>query len=395
MGVGMATVGRWTGRETRSLREALRLTVRDFAEDLGVSPRTISKWEAGGSAHCPRPELQAALDTMLARATDEDRQRFQEAPRLNSSGPQRAEPERAPRPITLLQARNANSLSLSGGADLPYMRVGQLRQVTEMLDGARGRDEPELVPHFALCLEDCQTQDGNLGPLKALPSALSVIAAIEVTARQVSVAVRLQLLTLAARCAEFAGWLYRDAGALDQATYWYDRATEWAQEARNPAMQGYLLLRKSQLAYDARDALRVLTLAQAAQHGPWQLPVRVQAEVSLQHARGLGMLGHPRDTVQRQLDDAWTLLARAVPDDESSKLLGATFTEGTLRLRSASCYVEVGQTRLAADLAIKSAEVVVTASSQRTMRVLVEIVDVLAPWNDRPAVRTLREAIGA
>lgn len=72
----MTTVGQWSGRETRILRQALRLTVRDFAEKLGVSPRTVSKWEAGGVEHVPRPELQAALDTALARASDADRDRF-------------------------------------------------------------------------------------------------------------------------------------------------------------------------------------------------------------------------------------------------------------------------------------------------------------------------------
>jgi transcriptional regulator with XRE-family HTH domain len=52
------------------------MTVRDFAEHLGVGPRTVSKWEAAGSAHRPRPELQAALDTVLARATPDQAERF-------------------------------------------------------------------------------------------------------------------------------------------------------------------------------------------------------------------------------------------------------------------------------------------------------------------------------
>ncbi len=75
----MATMNEWSGRDTRVLRQALRQTVRDFAEDLGVSPRTVSKWEAGGAGHVPRPEMQAALDTALARATDEQQARFDAA----------------------------------------------------------------------------------------------------------------------------------------------------------------------------------------------------------------------------------------------------------------------------------------------------------------------------
>jgi transcriptional regulator with XRE-family HTH domain len=89
-------VQRWTGRETRLLRHSLRLTVREFAEDLGVDPRTVTKWESGGAGRQPRPELQRALDTVLHRAGDGERRRFlearQDAPSLHSSGPAAAEP---------------------------------------------------------------------------------------------------------------------------------------------------------------------------------------------------------------------------------------------------------------------------------------------------------------
>jgi transcriptional regulator with XRE-family HTH domain len=425
------TVDRWTGRETRLLRHALRLTVRHFAEDLGVSPRTISKWEGGGTGHEPRPELQRALDTMLDRATDAERSRFLTSVGLasepsKSSSPSRPVPtEVAPPPAPVVP------LGLVGG--LPHMSVGQLRQVSHLVDDARGHVEPELVPYFAARLEDCQAQDGSQGPVHALPSTLSVIAAVDVTARAVSLPVRRQLLTLAARAAEFVGWLYRDAGALDQATYWYDRAIEWAQEAHNPAMQGYVLLRKSQLAFDTRDPIRVLSLAEAAEYGPWQLPPGVRAEVAQQQALGLGMLGSPLDVVERRLEEAWTRLGRAVPGDERSQLLGATLTEGTLRLRSAACFHEGGDTARAADLlgrvledgslsrrdaayftarraaafasggdpdsaadlALQSVEVATSAQSRRTWRVLTDVADTLSPWQDRPAVRTLREAVGA
>jgi transcriptional regulator with XRE-family HTH domain len=426
------TVDRWTGRETRLLRHALRLTVRHFAEDLGVSPRTISKWESAGATRTPRPELQAALDTMLDRATDAERSRFLASVGLASEQPETSPPSRPAPTEAAPSPAPAVPLGLVGG--LPHMSVGQLRQVSRLVDDARGHVEPELVPYFAARIEDCQTQDGSQGPVQALPSTLSVIAAVDAMARAVSLPVRRQLLTLAARAAEFVGWLYRDAGALDQATYWYDRATEWAQEAHNPAMQGYVLLRKSQLAYDTRDPIRVLSLAEAAEYGPWQLPPDVRAEVAQQQALGLGMLGSPLDVVERQLDEAWTRLGQVVPDNERSHLLGgATLAEGTLRLRSAACYHEAGDTARAADrfgrvledgslsrrdaayftarraaafaaggdpdsaadLALQSVEVATSAQSRRTLRVLTDVAEVLSRWDDRPAVRALREAVGA
>ncbi|MFF0313818.1 helix-turn-helix domain-containing protein [Micromonospora sp. NPDC005252] len=72
----LPTVEAWTGRETRALRQALRMSIRDFAENLGVSERTVSKWEAGREAVHPRPEMQAALDTVLSRADSQVADRF-------------------------------------------------------------------------------------------------------------------------------------------------------------------------------------------------------------------------------------------------------------------------------------------------------------------------------
>jgi len=39
----MTTVDRWTGREAKLLREALRLSIRDFAARLGIGVRTVNK----------------------------------------------------------------------------------------------------------------------------------------------------------------------------------------------------------------------------------------------------------------------------------------------------------------------------------------------------------------
>jgi formylglycine-generating enzyme required for sulfatase activity len=73
------TVRRWSGREVRALREAKRMSVRAFADHLGVSDRMISKWEAGGEQIIPRPVNQAALDTSLSRSTADVHTRFAEA----------------------------------------------------------------------------------------------------------------------------------------------------------------------------------------------------------------------------------------------------------------------------------------------------------------------------
>ena len=73
----MATVQQWSGLQARALRHAMRLSVRSFAERLGVAVRTVTKWETLGAGTCPRPDTQAILDTALARCDAATHLRFE------------------------------------------------------------------------------------------------------------------------------------------------------------------------------------------------------------------------------------------------------------------------------------------------------------------------------
>lgn len=73
----MATVHHWTGLEAKALRLALRLSVRAFAEHLGVAVATVSKWEGKLADTAPRPDTQAILDTALGRADASVHLRFE------------------------------------------------------------------------------------------------------------------------------------------------------------------------------------------------------------------------------------------------------------------------------------------------------------------------------
>jgi tetratricopeptide (TPR) repeat protein len=85
MGLGMGPVVRWTGFEANLLRFAMRLSLRSFATHLGVSFGTVTLWNRRGATIEPTPEMQAILDTALARASQEARQRFEDA--LRENGP--------------------------------------------------------------------------------------------------------------------------------------------------------------------------------------------------------------------------------------------------------------------------------------------------------------------
>jgi transcriptional regulator with XRE-family HTH domain len=392
---------RWTGHEARLLRTALRLSVRAFAARLGVAERTISTWEKGGRATRPWPHNQAILDTALSQADGEAQARFAQ---FLADGKAAAQP----------QAPLQGSGELGTDDALPVLHSDEQSRVAAALGDVHRYLDGTVVDYFHRQLDAAEADDGTRGPTTVLPVVLGILGAIDRQAREVKLQVRCELLSVAARGAEFAGWLYRDVQKLDCASFWYGRATEWAQEAGDLPMQGYVLLRKSQMAYEERDGLRVLTLAQAAQYGPWQLPSHIRAEVTLQEARGMAMLGEDVSTVQRKLDEACRVLTRG------DTAANGVPTEATLALREASCYVEAGQPRqaveryervlsadvlsprdrgyflarwasalalagepdAAADTGIEAAQVAAAIASRRTTRELVRVLTALEPWRN-------------
>ncbi|MFJ8252971.1 XRE family transcriptional regulator [Streptomyces sp. NPDC094466] len=312
---------------------------------------------------------------------------------------------------------------------LPGLGLDELQHVASALDDAHRYLDGPVVDYFRRVLEKAKRDDGALGAKKTLPVMLGLLGAVESQARDVKPSIRRELLTVGAEAAEFSGWLYRDIQQPQAAVFWYDRAMEWAQEADNPAMQGYVLLKKSQMAYDERDALRMLTLAQAAGHDRWKLPMRVRAEVTQQEALGRAMLGDPLAAVRAQLAEAQTLLNGASQNEPEA--LGAYFNAQTRLLRDAITYTEAGKPSYAADLfrdvlsagtlshrdtgffnarraaalalsgepdeaaviGKASAAVAYEVKSERTVRVLGEVLQTLDRWRSRPAVREFRESL--
>jgi 8-oxo-dGTP diphosphatase len=68
-------VGTWTGKTACLLQEAMRMTNEDFAERLGISARTITRWHSA-PAMIHRTEVQQILDIAYEEAKPEVKQRF-------------------------------------------------------------------------------------------------------------------------------------------------------------------------------------------------------------------------------------------------------------------------------------------------------------------------------
>lgn len=311
---------------------------------------------------------------------------------------------------------------------LPFAAVDELRHMAAALDDAHRYLDGSVVGFFARQFERCKADDGAAGPLRVLPLVLGVLGAIQQHARDVRPAVRRDLLAVGADGAEFAGWLYRDLHDPASAAHWYDRAMEWAQEAQDAPMQAYVLVKKSQMAYDGRDLARTLTLAEAASRVCPAAPPSVQAELLQQEALALATHGEPLPVIERKLDAARAAFGEASRDAEAA---GQRVATATLQLRAAAVYTEAGipdraagifadvlagnslsrrdtglfGARRAAALALSghpddaaaigldALQIARATSSERTTAILSDVARTLTPWRSRPGPREFREAM--
>jgi transcriptional regulator with XRE-family HTH domain len=334
-------------------RKSCGFTQDRLAEGLGVDVTTVRRWEAGSASPQPRlrPKIAQVLSVpsqwledvlQLGALKDVTADREPEAVpatypdhpgsqppvdgasararpvlthRHASTGLQRSVDSEGPDTcdspapalerniMTPLDRRSLLKQGLAAAA-LPAIGPPEMHQIIAAINGARENFDGSGIKYFRHELKLCKSTDGSLDSGPNLFRVLGIIGTVEEQAREAKADDRRQLLKVGSEAAEFAGWLYRDAGDVPRALFWHDRAIEWAQEANDTVLQGYVLLKKAQLAYDDREPMRMLTLAQAAQDGSWHLPLRVQAEAVQQEARAEAMLGASLGAVQRKLDQA-------------------------------------------------------------------------------------------
>jgi transcriptional regulator with XRE-family HTH domain len=334
----------WTGRK---MAEMLRAAADDPRRIPHVQPsliRMLWRWEKG--TNVPSEEYRFLYCKALGMSEEELFGPFlNDAPAQKASGDERKNAFKDLEDTRL--AEQLRRTFLAGGLaalTLPVLGFDELRHIAAAVINAQRYADSNIVDYFRRELDDCAVNDGQRGPRQSLPIALGLIAAIEKMAADANPAIRRDLLRVGAHASEFAGWLYRDVCVPELANYWRDRAIEWAQVSGDATMQGYVLLKKSQAVWDERDALRMLTLAEAAQEGPWRLPTRVRAEAAQQQARGHAMLNGNLALMESKLSEARSLLDQDEANTGARTAeVAAHYDEALFGVQVAICYCEAGR----------------------------------------------------
>jgi transcriptional regulator with XRE-family HTH domain len=247
----MKVVGRWTGREAGFLRQAMRLTVRDFATDLGVNPRTISRWESTRDPHTPGPELQQALDTVLDRTTEGERQRFADAVRDLSPDRQHREA-----PLSVAPSRDAG-LAVDGvAADLARHEPGRMVTTLDTTSASHGR----LVELFR------EADYLGVQVTKVPPATLAVEAMTrfrevrELIGGKQTFSAHRELVRVAARFGTIVGEILFNEGQFPLAQRWYSMARRAALEVGDQYLADIALSGSTYLPTYSTDPRGVLAL---------------------------------------------------------------------------------------------------------------------------------------
>lgn len=71
----MDVVTTWNGARADALRRALRMSIEEFAGRIDLAARTVTYWRQRPDT-VPKPTIQAALDTLLAQASESEKAHF-------------------------------------------------------------------------------------------------------------------------------------------------------------------------------------------------------------------------------------------------------------------------------------------------------------------------------
>jgi tetratricopeptide (TPR) repeat protein len=209
---------------------------------------------------------------------------------------------------------------------------------------ARAADvDPEMVARLLDLRAALVQTDSLIGPGRLLATVCEQISLIQNHVAVAAAKVRTELLMVGALYAEFAGWLFDDAGQLTAGSAWSDQALGWAHAAGCADLVSYVLMRKAQQAMLVKQAGMVILFAQAAQRNGDRASDRVLASGAQQEAHGHALAGDERAATVA-LARAYDMVTDAPPPDDRIQL-AAHCDVSYLHAQRGSCMVRLDRPR--------------------------------------------------
>jgi transcriptional regulator with XRE-family HTH domain len=319
----------------RKCRASVGISLGELSRRINYSKGYVSKIESGQK----RPNAMFAKQCDRVLGTDG---------LLAAAVPARttrAEEQAKPDEVWVLALDESGSLHF---AELPRRQV--LAGAGAFLGYAIGRGARPVIdaPTFTV-LRSSFDQYRLLGTMTSPAVVLAPVIAHVHTLRTLAAdnpePMRSDLLLLAARVAEFAGWMSQEAGREADALRWTDRAVALA-DGRDPHLASFALFRQAEVALYQHDAARTVQLARLAQEdttaGPRILGLAARCE-----AQGHALAGDVR-SFEEALDRAAGLLA--IHEPMSGPVLGSASVPDEVALARGWALYDLGRPGAAAEL---------------------------------------------
>ncbi|MEU1402399.1 helix-turn-helix transcriptional regulator [Streptomyces sp. NPDC005728] len=184
-------------------------------------------------------------------------------------------------------------------------------------------------------------------PAVVAPLSIAATAALRGLSRTVPSAQRAATLRLAARFAEYTGWMAQEAGDDQAARWWTGQATTLAEAGGDDEMAAYALVRQAELALYQGDSMSTVALATEA--GARARDRRTKELAAQRQAQGYALLGRESEC-RRALERGAELASATRPQDHGTPVLGSTHLPDLSAFVTAWCLRELGEAEQAVAL---------------------------------------------
>ncbi len=334
------------GPELRRLRTAADLSLTRLAQLLFYSKGHISKIETGLKR--PSPELALRCDTLLGAAGT-----------LAALAPARPPEGRSPEATTGRTTDDSEVWSMSLAPDgTSWFQLLDRRQVLAagaaavLGFGFSGHDlsatarQAAPLEHFRALFDQLRHLGQTASPAVVLPALIAQTQTLRGIAARSDARTRGPALTLAARYAEYIGWMCQESGNDEAALWWTDHAVELAAEGDDRDLASYALVRRALITFYRNDAAETIELSRRAQAG--SAPPRIRGLAAQREAQGHALAGDLYACL-RSLDSARVLLATAQPDPEAPVLGSANLIDPAAMV-TGWCLHDLGRPAEAAEI---------------------------------------------
>lgn len=212
-------------------------------------------------------------------------------------------------------------------------------------DRSRAECGPETLAAFRGIFDQLRVLGQTVSPVLLVPNLMMQTRMLLALARAGGTSQH-AAFALAARFAEFTGWMLQEAGDDERAAQWTDQAVSFAQFGGESDMAAYALVRRGLIALYRQDSAQTVELAREAQRRTDD--PRIRGLAAQREAQGLAVAGD-YDGCHRALDRAAGLLA-APPREDSSPALGSANVNDPVAMATGWCLFDLGDTARAAEV---------------------------------------------